>query len=119
MSNKNLQIVNDEIVCYKQSLSEIDDKLNLLKFLDSIDSSIAETLHFDGQELLKERKSIEKKLRELLEEKLKLTGNEEEKISLEQICISGNSLNSLRISNYMALLHNLNDGADINVKKFL
>jgi ABC-type phosphate transport system auxiliary subunit len=109
VSNKDLQIINDEILCYKQSLSEVEDKLNLLKFLNGVDDSIGRNLNLDCNELLFRKKHLEKNLRKLLEEKSKLTNIEEEDGTDDLMKIPAKKLNSLYISNYLSFLYNFND----------
>ncbi len=113
--DKDLQIINDEIASYKCSICEIEDKLNLLKFLDSVDNTMAKSLNLDNQELMDKKTGYEKTLRKLINEKIKLLKNEEQLFdnSLE---IKTKIINSLCLVNYMSFIYNFDNGFE-NFKK--
>lgn|GEM_PF-3108022 len=117
MSNKDLQLINDEIISYKQSIQDIENKINLLKFLNGVDNSLGKTLNLDGEELLKKRKDLERKLRKLLEEKSRLVEGKEPKTVDNPLEISAKTLNSLYIGNYLSFLYSLSDDIDTPGKK--
>jgi len=57
------QEVTDKIICYKSAINQIDDKLNLIKFLGSVDKSFIPQDLLNFEELKTERRLIEKNLK--------------------------------------------------------
>jgi len=115
--NKSLQIINDEILCYKQSISFIEDKINLLKFLDSVDNSFGQNINLHNQKLLDEKKQLENNLNQLFKEQLKLTANDSEESVDGFWELSGKPVTTLQVNNYLAFIHNLSNDLETTDKK--
>lgn len=69
--DKDIQIINDKITSHKRSLSEVEDKLEVLNFLKGIDSSLESSITSDAKELLNKKMQLEENLKVLKKEKSK------------------------------------------------
>lgn len=58
--------LEDEIMSNQQNIKEIENKLNMLNFFNSVDKSVGQSLNLDEQELNERKKEIEGNLRILL-----------------------------------------------------
>ncbi len=105
MSNQILQLISDEIICHKKAIEDIEEKLKLLVFLNSVDNYMATSFNLDKDELLTKRKELEGKLKGLIEQKSELTGNEKSGDGLKTGLVNKNTL---LMSNYLSL-HNYDD----------
>ena len=106
MENQDLQIVNDEIMCYKKAIDDVDDKLKLLKFLYSVDTSIGKSLNLDNDELLDRKTKLKNNLKELMSKKTSLTGNNRKTGILN---INVKTQNSFLMSNYLSFINNFDN----------
>jgi len=112
LSKQILQFINDEIICHKKAIEDVEEKLRLLGFLNSIDSYMGSTLNLNEDELVAKRKELEGKLKRLIEQQSELTGNKQSNDTLPSGLINKNTL---LMSNYLSL-HNYDD---IQVDKIL
>ena len=113
MQNHDLQIINDEIMCYKKAIDDIEDKLKLLEFLYSVDTSIGKSLNLDNDELLDRKTKLKNNLKELMSKKISLTGNKKETGVLN---INTRAQNSFLMSNYLSFINNFDNVKAQNTK---
>lgn len=57
------QILTDEIACYQNAINRIEDKLNLISFIGSVNNAFIPESLLKIDELKLEKKSLEKHLR--------------------------------------------------------
>jgi len=62
MDYTNQQLI-DNIVCHKSAIKQIDDKLNLINFIGSVNNSFIPKDLLNLEELKQEKKSLEKNLK--------------------------------------------------------
>ena len=62
MDYTNQQLI-DNIVCHKSAIKQIDDKLNLISFIGSVNNSFIPKDLLNLEELKQEKKSLEKNLK--------------------------------------------------------
>jgi len=62
MDKTNQQLI-DNIVCHKSAIKQIDDKLNLINFIGSVNKSFVPKDFLNMEELKQEKKSLEKSLK--------------------------------------------------------
>lgn len=98
--DKDLQIIDDEITTNKRSLSEVEDKLEVLSFLKGIDSSLENSITSDAKELIKKKKSLEESLKELRSKKSKLSKKSGKKEA--SLDVSSKNPNPIRLGNYLS-----------------
>jgi DNA repair exonuclease SbcCD ATPase subunit len=103
--DRDIQIINDEITSYKRSLSEVEDKLEVLNFLKGIDSSLENSITSDAKELLNKKKTLEESLKILKNEKLKLSKNANPKDKALEV--SPQNHNPIRLGNYLSSLNSM------------
>lgn len=61
----NVQFLLDKILSYEGALKQIDDKINLIKFIGSVNYNFIPTDLLDLEELKQEKRNIKKSLRSL------------------------------------------------------
>lgn len=105
--NKELQLINDEILSYKQFIYEIEKKLSFIKFLDSVDDSFKDELMIDNKELVDKRNFLNKNLRKLLDKKTKML--EADKTYEQPVKAYKNDLSVSFTNNYLSILCNFNN----------
>jgi len=57
------QQLKDNILCYQNAIKQIDDKINLINFIGSVNSSFVPKDLLNSDELKQEKKSLEKNLK--------------------------------------------------------
>ncbi|OGH94613.1 MAG: hypothetical protein A2039_10155 [Candidatus Melainabacteria bacterium GWA2_34_9] len=62
MDYTNQQLI-DNIVCHKSAIKQIDDKLNLINFIGSVNNAFIPKDLLNMEELKQEKKSLEKNLK--------------------------------------------------------
>lgn len=76
MVSEILQLINDEIICHKKAIEEVDEKLNFLTFLNGFDDSMGRSLNLNKNELIIKREKLEKQLKHLVDKKSRLGGKD-------------------------------------------
>ncbi|NLF84241.1 MAG: hypothetical protein GX568_09710 [Candidatus Gastranaerophilales bacterium] len=101
--DRDIQIIDDEITSHKRSLSEVEDKLEVLNFLKGIDSSLESSITSDAKELLNKKKKLEESLRNLKNEKQRLSKKTNKKG--EDLEVPSQNHNPIRLGNYLSSLN--------------
>lgn len=104
LANQFLQLINDEIICYKKAIDDVEEKLKLLSFLNEIDDYMGKSLNLDKKELIARKECLISNLNKLIEKKCELAGVPEDENDLET---DSNNENTLHISHYFSLVNTL------------
>ncbi len=75
--NNILQLISDEIICHKKAIEDVEEKLNLLSFLNDVDNYMGRSFNLDKEDLVSRRKELEGRLKKLISKKVELTGRRE------------------------------------------
>ena len=111
MVSEIVQLISDEIICHKKAIEDVDDKLDLLLFLNSVDDYMGRAFNLDKNELMSKRGDLEDKLKNLIEKKVALTGNQQQ---TEEFKTKGNIQSAVLMSNYLSLHNFTNIDADLH-----
>ncbi|OGI03022.1 MAG: hypothetical protein A2Y25_03765 [Candidatus Melainabacteria bacterium GWF2_37_15] len=111
MVSEIVQLISDEIICHKKAIEDLDEKLKLLIFLNSVDVYMGRAFNLDKNELMSKRGDLENKLKNLIEKKVALTGSQKQPDELHP---NGNIQSAFLMSNYLSLHNFTNIDADLN-----
>lgn len=104
MINPILQLISDEIICYKKAIEDIEDKIKLLAFLNGVDGHIGKSLNLDKKELTIRRDILECKLQKLFEKRNELTQGRQPTEEIEKI---NTNKSAVLMSIYLSMVNNI------------
>ena len=98
MLDKEIQVLDDEILSYKLSIRTLEDKMNFINFLDSVDNSIKSTAGLDSNRVSNQKRQLERELKKLIDKRAKLIKEKETQIkSFYNVTCSNKNISTLGI----------------------